>query len=67
MKGHKQVMFFEEVEARNRGARAFVAWTYSLLALGLESNENDGVSIGKRGMGPLEEEHHLNKGGVKVK
>ncbi len=35
----------------------------SLLALRLKSNENDGVSIGKRGMGPIEEEHHLNKGG----
>jgi len=25
MKGHKEVMFFEAVEARNRGTRAFVA------------------------------------------
>jgi hypothetical protein len=40
-----------------------------LVGPGLESNEYDGVSIliGKRGMGPLEEEHHLNMGGVKAK
>jgi len=25
MKGHKEVMFFEKTETRNRGARAFVA------------------------------------------
>jgi len=25
MKGHKEAMFFEEVEARNRGVRVFVA------------------------------------------
>jgi hypothetical protein len=62
-----EAMFFEEVEARNRGVRVFVAWIHSLFTLGLESNEDDGVSIGKRRMGPLEEDHHLNKGGSKVK
>jgi len=25
MKGHKEVIFFEETKTRNRGARAFVA------------------------------------------
>lgn len=59
-------MIFEEVEARAKGVRAFVAQT-PLLILRLIFNENNGAPSGKRRMGPLRERHHLNRGGLKVK
>jgi hypothetical protein len=38
-----------------------------LLTLRLNFDENDGASSGKKIMKALREEHHLNKGGLKLK
>jgi hypothetical protein len=47
--------------------KAFTTQTYSLVCLGLNFDEDNGVPNGKKGMGPFKEGHHLNKGGMKVK
>jgi hypothetical protein len=57
-------MVFEETNITPRGARAFIARTYSL---GLDFNKNDWALSGKKGMKAPKEGHHLNKVGPKVK
>lgn len=58
-------MVFEEAKIGAKGARAFIAWAYYLLALKLRFNEDDGVLSGKGRLEALRERHHLNRGGLK--
>jgi hypothetical protein len=60
-------MVFEEAKVGARGAKAFIAWTYYLLALRLHFDEDDGVLSGKRRLKFPREGHHLNRGGTKGK
>lgn len=60
-------MVFEEVEIGARGAKALVARTYSLVALQLDFDEDDGTSNRKKRMKDQREGHHLDKVGLKVK
>jgi hypothetical protein len=55
-------MVLEEAKIGAKGARAFIAWAYYLLALKLHLDEDDGVLRQKRGLEPLRERHHLNRG-----
>jgi len=60
-------MISKEAKIRARGWRLSQHEHIPLLTLGLNFDKNDGVLSGKKGMGPLEERHHLNKGRPKVK